>query len=234
MRFSEYYKNKEVAESYERKRSRGLKSKVVRELERKAIEALLKGTGKDILEAGVGTGFITEVLQKHGKVSGFDISPAMIKRAKKKFPKISIKKDNILNLKIRKKYGTIASVRVISHFKQKEAEKALKNLKSVTKKRGHVIFNLENKSLARRILRKIRRWGSTKTYQYSSSDIENLMKKTGLKLKDEVYVDHLFLLPLHILNKLLFNSIEKPLIRLELKLSKVRFMSNNTFIKCQK
>ena len=234
MKFSDYYKNEGVVESYEEKRSKGIKSGIVRVLERAAIEHLMKNTGKNILEAGVGTGYITEILRKHGKVSGFDISPAMISKTKSKFPDMEIKKQDILNLKLSKKYDAIVSVRVISHFKFDDAKKALENLKKVAKPNASIIFNLENLSPLRRFLRKILRWGSTETYQYSSLEISCLARESGLKIKEQFYIDHFFILPLHVLNKILLNSLRRLIIKLELKLSKVKFASNNTFLSCQK
>ena len=234
MEFSEYYKNKQVVESYEERRKKGLKSHIVRALERQAISSLLIGTGSNILEAGVGTGFITEILRKHGKVSGFDISPEMIKRTKSRFPDMEIQEADILNLALKKKYGTIVSVRVISHFKPKDAKKAISNLASVLQPRGNIIFNLENPSVIRRLARKITHWGSTETFQYSNSVINDLTISAGLKITDRFYIDHLFILPLHILNKILFSSLDNAIFNLEKKLSSIKFLSNNVFLKCQK
>lgn len=233
MEFSEYYKTKNVVESYESKRAAGLKGRVFRILERIFLEKLVKGKGKSILEAGVGTGFITEILRKHGKVEGFDISEEMIKTARKKFKGMKITKDNILDLNIKKKYDAVVSIRVISHFDFKDAVIALNNLKRICKKGGYVIFNLENRSFIRRFMRKILKWGSTKNYQYSISDIRRLAEDSGLKIDKIIYLDHLFLLPLHFINKLAGNSLENFIIRLENKLENLRFMSNNSFIRCR-
>jgi len=233
MEFSEYYKNEEVVGSYETRRSKGLKSHAVRALDRHATSLLLKNTGERILEAGIGTGFITPILLKHGSVEGFDISEEMINKAKEKFPKMRVRKDDILNLKLKEKYDTIVSIRVISHFAPEEAKTALKNLKKITEKNGHIIFNLENPSLIRRFLRKLTSWGSTYTYQYPKSTIKKITDDSKLKIKKVVYIDHMFLLPIHLLNKLSFNSLNDSIIKIEKKLTDIKFMSNNIFLKCQ-
>ena len=83
-------------------------------------------------------------------------------------------------------------------------------------------------------MRKLRRWGSTKTYQYSESDIDALLGKVRLKLKDRIYNDHLFLYPFHLINRVLMNSLEENIMKLELRLSNIKFASNNVILKCQK
>ena len=234
MEFSEYYKSQDVADSYDKKRLGGIKAGTIRKIERWYIKNLLKDTKKNILEAGIGTGYITSILRELGEVEGFDISPVMISKAKKKFGDMKIIEADILNLKLNKKYDSMVSIRVISHFDLDGAEKALKNLSKFLKKGGYVVFNLENKSLLRKFLRKLRRWGSTKTYQYSESDIDALLGKVGLKLKDRIYNDHLFLYPFHLINKILMNSLEENIMKLELRLSNIKFASNNVILKCQK
>lgn len=234
MEFKEYYKDKDVVDSYESARKQGIKAGVFRILERRFVEILLKGCSPNILEAGVGTGFISEILRKHGNLEGFDISPAMINEAKRKFPDMKIQEADILNLKLNKKYDTIVSVRVISHFNLKDATKALSNLNKTLNPSGSIIFNLENRSVIRRLMRKVMNWGSTKNFQYSSEDINKLARESGLKVSKIIYLDHLFIFPLHILNKLLFNSLASSIVKLETKLSNIRFASNNSFIKCQK
>ena len=234
MEFKEYYKNKSVVDKYEEERDKGIKAKVFRRLERRFVELLVQGCKQNMLEAGVGTGFITEILRKHGHLDGFDISTEMIRKTKSKFPDMHIVEGDILNLKLNKKYDTIVSIRVISHFKFNDAKKALINLRNHLNTNGEVIFNLENRSITRRLLRKIMKWGSTETYQYSSRDINALIKESGLKLSKIIYLDHFFMLPMHFLNKILLGSLDNFIIRLETKLSGVRFSSNNSFIKCQK
>jgi len=234
MKFKDYYKNKEVVDSYEERRAKGIKAQVFRRLERQFVEVLLRGCKPNILEAGVGTGFITEILRKHGNVDGFDISKEMIKKTKLKFPDMDIKEADILHLKLNKKYDVIVSIRVISHFKFNDAKSALINLKRTLNSSGQIIFNLENKSIIRRLSRKITNWGSTETYQYSSDDINRLLNEANLLKEKVIYLDHLFILPLHLLNKLLHGKISNFIFNLEMKLSKIRFMSNNSFIKCQR
>ena len=234
MDFSTYYKNKEVVDTYDLRRLKGFKSQVYRRLERKYVELLLHDCGPSLLEAGVGTGFITELLRTFGKVRGFDISRTMLEKVRSKFPEVDLEEGDILTFSSKKKYDVVISIRVLSHFNFKDVEKALVNLRALLKSKGQLIFNLENPFIIRLLLRKIINWGSTVTYQYSTKELDVLLKRAGLKQVEKKYLDHFFIIPLHLLNSLFFHRLDNFLFNLELRLSHISFMSNNTFIKCKK
>jgi len=232
--FKEYYQNKEVADSYDSQRFRGFKGQVVRNLELTYADWLTgKPKKQKILEIGVGTGFISKMLFSKGEFYGRDISEEMIKKTKKLLPGAKLSKGDILNLKKGERFDMIVTIRVISHFNREDALKALQSIKSILKENGTVVFNLENRSLFRRLMRKITKWGSTHTYQYSQKDIEALVEEAGLKQEEAFYLDHLFMLPLHVLNKVLFDRLEKPIVKLELNMKHISYFSNNSFLRCR-
>lgn len=241
MEFGEYYQNRTIVEEYDYKRSRGLKGKLMRDLEAEAVDQLT-GEPNDknkILEIGVGTGFISKIIFKKGKFNGMDISESMLHVARKNLQQSGIKEKDffvgdILKPKIIKKFDIVVTIRVLSHFQKKEILLALVNINKILKENGALIFNLENRSLIRRLLRKITLWGSTENYQYSVDEINKLCNKSGFKIKKIYYVDHFFFLPLHVINKILRGQLDKKIICLENKMKNFRFMSNNSFIKCQK
>jgi SAM-dependent methyltransferase len=215
-------------------RERKGKHKIIRKLELTLVNYLINEDNPKILEIGLGTGYISKLLIKKGKFTGLDISPEMIKKAKENLNISNILEGDILNLNLKNKYDTIVTIRVISHFNKTEAILALKNIHKSLEKSGKVIFNLENKSLTRRILRKIKNWGSTHTYQYSKKDIKEIIRKSGFEIQKIYYLDHSFIYPLHLLNKLLFNKLEDIIFKIELNLKEVGLMHNNFFIKCRK
>lgn len=234
MDFKRYYQNKSVADSYDSLRMKGIKGGITRCLERAAVDLLTgKAKKQKILEIGVGTGFISKILLKKGLFHGMDISQEMLKKAGE-IGNIKLTKGDILNLKIKNKFDIIVTIRVISHLSKKDALRALLNINRALKKNGEAIFNLENKSVLRRILRKITNWGSTYTYQYSEREICEMAEKSGLKVDKILYIDHFFILPLHLLNKILFNKLNNFIFKLEIKLLKFPFTANNFFIKCKK
>jgi ubiquinone/menaquinone biosynthesis C-methylase UbiE len=235
MEFKEYYKDKGVAEEYDTRRLRGLKAIIVRQLEFFAVDSLIeKSLNSKILEVGVGTGFIAKLLAKKGRLTGVDISPEMLKLASKTVGDAKFLLADVLNLKLGEKFDTAVSIRVISHFSKKDATRALKNINLNLKEKGVLVFNLENKSWLRRFLRRLRNWGSTYNYQYSKSEVEEIVRNSGYKIKRIIYVDHFFILPLHILNNLLFKKLDNFIFKIEKRLSNIRFASNNSFIRCEK
>ena len=239
MNFKEYYKNKQVVNSYDLVRRRGLKGDILRNLELKFVDFLIGNEKKNqkILEIGIGTGFISKLLVKKGKFYGIDISKEMINKAKinlegQKYVKLM--QGDILNLKIKENFDKIVSIRVISHLKEKEAEIALKKISSILKKGGYFIFNIENLSFMKRIARKIMRWGSTPNYQYTFKKIKKLISKNNLKIDKIIYLDHTFILPLHFINKIMNNKLSSFIIQKEFQLRNIKFMSTNSFIRCKK
>lgn len=235
MDFDKYYQDKNVVNSYDSARMRGIKSKLVRMLELKFIDLLVKGNkNQKILEIGVGTGFISRLLVKKGIFYGVDASKEMLKKAKERIGSLRLTEGNVLSLNIKNKFDKVVTIRVMSHFNKEDAIKALKNIHTALKNNGEVIFNLENKSCLRRILRKIVNWGGTFNYQYSKKDIFIIAEESGFVIEDILYMDHLFVLPLHLLNKIFMNKFDKIIFDMEVRLRKVEFMSNNFLIKCKK
>jgi cyclopropane fatty-acyl-phospholipid synthase-like methyltransferase len=96
----------------------------------------------------------------------------MLRQTKKRLAReeITLGTADILNLNIKKRFDEVVTIRVISHLDREDAKKALVNVNNILKKDGKIIFNLENKSLFRRIARKFRNWGRTYTFQYSKKE----------------------------------------------------------------
>lgn len=237
MDFSEYYRRKDVVSSYDILRTKGLKGRIVRMLEYAYVDRLVGPRKKQkILEIGVGTGFISRLLVDKGSLHGTDISKEMLRKTSAEIRNAHFFEGNILKLRLKKPnqhFDKVVTIRVISHFKKDDAIKALKNINGALKEGGEAIFNVENISYIRRVARRIMGWGSTYNYQYSKKALREICQEAGLEIRDILYLDHMFMLPLHLLNKLLLNRLEKAIFKMEMGLSKVRFSSNNSFVKCK-
>lgn len=237
MGWGKYYSNKNVVKTYDSKRFGGVKGRIYRRLELSLVENLIKSISqnvKNIVEIGVGTGFVTQLLTKYGKVTGIDLNEEMLFIAKKKLKNVTLKKGDVLKLNIKNKYDLAVSVRVISHFSKGDVNLAFSNISKILYNGGFFIFNFENPSLMRIILRRFTKWGSTHTYQYPLQEIRSIVNSSGLQIDKILFIDHFFLFPLHIVNKLLFNFFDNLVFNLELKLSHIYFMSNNSFVRCKK
>lgn len=102
----------------------------------------------EILEIGCGTGKYTEILKKGAKrICGVDISPEMIKMAKKRNPDVQFIVANcetLLDFK-EEEFDVVAGLNVFSYFQNKP--KALSSINRVLK-RGGIFFDLDMNGLS--------------------------------------------------------------------------------------
>ena len=100
----------------------------------------------NILDIGCGTGVHASLLEKEGyRVDGLDLNREMLKIAQTRLHG-TLYNQNILDLKIDKKYNLVISMfAVINHLKNiDELEKVLFNLKKVLLPNGKIIIDLHN------------------------------------------------------------------------------------------
>jgi len=118
-----------------------------------AIEKqIIKHSGKDnanrisILDYGCGTGWLSNLLSKHGEVTGVDISENAILQASKKYSGIRFLTMDASSSEFEKLKGqlfdVIVSSEVIEHIEDQEAY--LKNMLSLLKKNGTLILTTPN------------------------------------------------------------------------------------------
>jgi len=97
---------------------------------------------KKVIEVGCGYGYVLSNIYTSGIFfSGFDISETAIERAKKLHNNINFFVDDIIHLKHSEKYDLVVVMEnlwyVIDHF-----EKAISNIKSLTKDNGYIFISL--------------------------------------------------------------------------------------------
>lgn len=230
-RFLDFYKDKSIVDNYDNIRMHGFKAGINREIELLTLNNLI-GKGK-ILEIGCGTGFITQLLDKKGQVVAVDPSKEMIKIAKKR-TKNSIFINKSLFDYNGKNFDYVVSFRVLGHFEEKEFIRSLNKIHSFLKKDGTFIFNLENKSVLRKLIRKFRK-NRVETYQYSRGEIINFIENNGFKIIELYSLDHFFILsPLYLLNKIFLGKFRGFILKIEKNMIKKSFSSVNWLIKCRK
>lgn len=74
------------------------------------IKKYLKTGGKQLLDAGCGTGHHAGLLSKHYQVHGLDLDPNILSVARKRYPKIPFHKGNMIDFKLNKRYDIIVSL----------------------------------------------------------------------------------------------------------------------------
>jgi ubiquinone/menaquinone biosynthesis C-methylase UbiE len=113
-------------------------------LENPCIAKLLGNIkGKKILDFGCGTGsYIKQMLKKGARIKGFDISPEMLKIAKKNYPKLELKLGSGYKIPFKEKFDIVLSQLVVEHIK--DWDKIFKEVNRVLKKGGIFVFSKGN------------------------------------------------------------------------------------------
>jgi ubiquinone/menaquinone biosynthesis C-methylase UbiE len=107
--------------------------------------------GKDVLEAGCGTGLILQGLDKMARRAvGVDISAGMLEKARARG--LEVVKGSLTNLPFPdNSFDTTVSFKVLAHIP--ELELALREMARVTKPGGHMILEFYNKNSLRYLVK---------------------------------------------------------------------------------
>ncbi len=139
-------KYNEIAEHYHNWRTKmNPKGWIYNELlEMPSILKLIgNGKGKKILDFGCGTGIYTKLLTKKGaRVKGFDISPKMLKIAKKENPNLDLRVGSGNKIPFDEKFDIVLASLVIEYFN--DWDKVFKQINKVLKKGGFFVFSMGN------------------------------------------------------------------------------------------
>ena len=146
-----YYKNKNVANNYIKKRFTEPLNVFEHKKQVSIINSIIKNNSiKEILEFAPGPARITTELKINGGTS-IDSSENMLKiardRMNKKGKKWFFIKGDIFNLKLKKKYDLIFGIRFFLHFKKNERQKLYSQAHKNLKKKGLLVFEIMNKDV---------------------------------------------------------------------------------------
>ncbi len=108
----------------------------------KLIKKHKKSKGRELLEAGCGTGHHLKYFKKNFKCVGFDINQGIVNAARKSVKGVVFKKANMINFKFNKKFDVITSLfSSIGYVKTfPNLKKTINNFSKHLKKRGVVII----------------------------------------------------------------------------------------------
>jgi len=191
--FTKYYQKNKVTDTYDLQREGTAYRREKRRLELKYFLELLDKKNKDkVLELGCSSGFLTKHL---GKVTAIDTSKDMLKIAHGKNPQAKCIHADMFNLPFRNNsFNKVITMRVWNHLNEQDLRKAIKESRRVLKKNGWLIFDMEEKSVARRIASVFYKFifkpTGYKIYQYHISEIKKILDEEGFKVAEGRALKH--------------------------------------------
>lgn len=193
----EHYKDRRIAESYDRERFSSLAGRVFNRLEKRALLRALHSlpAGSSIVDIPCGTGRLAEPLLRAGyRVTGIDISQQMLDQASQTLV--------LYGSRFRSKLGDAAHLppseeafaaafcaRVLMHFPLDEQIDFLRGVASQTD--GLVVFNQSYDSRYQRTRHKLKGMlghAGRATYPIAESDLQQLLEEVGLHEVRRVWV----------------------------------------------
>ncbi len=150
--FSSFYADPAVAGDYDRARAATWKNQIVRAVEREFF-ANAVASAADILELGAGTGEITQMLARIGRVRAYDISPAMLAEAAKKLPadRVELRTLDMFDLGSETgEFDAVVASRVFLHLGPAELSRMIGLCRDKLRPGGRLVFDLQRPSLLRR------------------------------------------------------------------------------------
>ena len=196
----EHYKDRHVAETYDRARFNSLAGWTFDRLEKRALLSALRDVpaGSEIIDIPCGTGRLAQALLGAGyHVTGVDISPAMLDAAGRKLAPFGTRFTGTLGDAMRlpvpeRPFAAAVCARILMHFPLDQQIEFLRGVARQTK--GIVVFNQSYNSGYQRA----RRWVKSRlghsvpvAHPLAEADIERLLK--GARLRE---VRRLWLAPL--------------------------------------
>ena len=237
-----FYENPETASVYDKERLKSERKRVFRRIESYWATKFLTKPGK-ILEVGVGTGFISKELCEYGELTGIDSSGEMLSIARKKLKgkKVKLKKKDLFEFKEGPKFDFLVSFRVLLHFDDENLVKALDVFSRNLKTGGFAIFDVESRSLLKKIIACFRvmlgKGKEAQAPQHSREDILMLISSvSGLRVEKIIAMDHLALfLPLYIANNFLkFETLSNFLFNIDIRMKNVHIGNTRWVVLCKK
>jgi len=157
----------------------GLYQQIVRYIPDKSI------TGKKVLDMGCGDGWIEKILLSKGAkyVNGIDLSPEVIKKAKKQnLKKVSYRVSDAINLPFKKSsFDVIVAFEVLEHIQPKGEKMMFSEVVRVLKPGGEFFLTTPHKHLFVTLTDPA--WWFIKHRHYSLLEIRKFLKDAHLDVK---------------------------------------------------
>lgn len=186
-----HYKDVAVAERYDRERFSRPTGRMFNALEKAHIRRAFKDVPRDlsVMDLPCGTGRFAEVLLEQGfKVTGIDISPAMLHVAQRKVQRFGDKFETRvadvreLAKQEQKRYDVALCARVLMHFPLQEQITFLRSVATLARKR--VIFTQSLNTPYHRTRRRLKKMIGNPPpamYPITEGELKTLLAGAGLK-----------------------------------------------------
>lgn len=136
-----YYDREKIVNTYDKKRFNHTYGNMQHEIELRIINKLIsKLKNPRLLEIAVGTGRVTRDIK--GKGIGIDASKNMLKKAKKNAPGWKFIRMDVMDLKFKKKFDVIISLRLLRHFNKSDRKIVYKKIYNSLSNNGLFIFDM--------------------------------------------------------------------------------------------
>ncbi len=150
-----------------------------------------------VLDLGCGNGRLVDILNPKTEYLGIDNSSKLLKIARQKYPKNQFKNQNILKLKLNKKFDIVFSLAVLHHLSEEYHLEFVRAVKQYLGKNGIIIISvwkLNKKQLEsgekqskKEILIPFKDSGQKilakrYIYQFDLKELENLFVENGFKI----------------------------------------------------
>lgn len=192
-KFTEYYRQQRVTGTYDKQREGTEYRRRKRALELKHFLDLIDKKEKEkVLELGCSSGFLTKYL---GRVTAIDTSEGMLDITRRKNPETKCIHADMFEMPFKNKsFDKVVTMRVWNHLNEKDLRKALREAKRVLKPEGYLIFDMEEKSSARKIVSVFYKFlfkpTGYKIYQYSFPEMKKLLNEEGFKIVERRFLKH--------------------------------------------
>ena len=188
-----YYRDEQVTRGYDKQREGTEYRKMKRKEELNLFLSLLNKKKNDkVLELGCSSGFLTKEL---GEVTAIDTSKEMLKITKRKNPKAKVLEADMFELPFKaNSFDKVVTMRVWNHLNTQDLFLALEEAKRVLKKRGVLVFDMEEEDILRKIVnffyKKMFGIKGFKVYQYSFDKIFSILDFFGFEIEQARYLEH--------------------------------------------
>ena len=189
----EYYKKERVTGTYDSQREGTEYRRKKRKIElRMFLDLLNKQPKEDVLEIGCSSGFLTKHL---GKVTAMDTSVKMLEITRHKNPEAECIEADMFSLPFREgRFDKVVVMRVWNHLTKEDLRKVLREAKRVLKETGTIVFDVEDKSVLRRLVsffyKRIYNTTGYKVYQITLDEIRRLLWEEGYRVERAMFLNH--------------------------------------------